>query len=95
MSDETVVVELRVIDQLFRLSTSKDKQSELESVVNMLNQKFQDARYASPRTEHNKLVISVALALMQEIVTLNKSLQHYEQCHHVLRNILEEVESST
>lgn len=93
MSKETtIVVELRVIDQLFRLSTTPTEQAGLESTVQTLNKRFQDARQLSPRAEHNRLVISVALSLMQEIITLKQSLQHYEQCHDLLHTMLQDIE---
>ena len=91
MSD-VVTVELRLIEQIFRLSTTTDKKADLEKAAELLNEKFQEFRRNAPRVEHNKLVIMVALELMQEVLALNKSLQEYAHCERILSNILEEVE---
>ena len=88
---ESIVVELRLIEQTFRLNTTEDKREELERAAELLNQKFQDMRRSAPRVEHNKLVIMVALQMAQEVFSLNKSLQEYEQCEHLLQTILEDV----
>lgn len=89
---ENVTVELRIVEQIFRLSTTQEKKPQLEQAAELLNAKFQEFRKNSPRVEHNKLVIMVALDFMQEILALNKSLQHYEQCKYLLSSILEETE---
>ena len=52
---EQVTVELRLIEQTFRLNTTEDKREELERAAELLNQKFQDMRRNAPRVEHNKL----------------------------------------
>lgn len=91
---EQVMVELRLIEQTFRLATTADKQEELERAAHLLNEKFNEMRRNAPRTEHNKLVIMVALQLAQEILSLNKSLQEYAHCERLLQTILEDVEQS-
>lgn len=87
---EQVMVELRLIEQTFRLATTADKKEELERAAELLNQKFNEMRRSAPRVEHNKLVIMVALQLTQDVLSLNKSLQEYEHCERLLQAILEE-----
>ena len=89
---EHVTVELRLIEQTFKLATTSDKKEELERAGDLLNEKFQEFRRKAPNVEHNKLVIMVALELMQEVLSLNKSLQEYEHCERVLTDILEGIE---
>ncbi|WP_445116214.1 cell division protein ZapA [Acinetobacter sp. WZC-1] len=89
---ENVTVELRLIEQVFRLATTEDKKAELERAGLLLNEKFQEFRRKAPNVEHNKLMIMVALELMQEVLTLNKSLQEYAHCERLLSNIMEDVE---
>lgn len=89
---EQVMVELRLIEQTFRLATTSDKKDELERAAQLLNEKFNDMRRSAPRVEHNKLVIMVALQLTQEVLILNKSLQEYTHCERLLQTILEDVE---
>ncbi|WP_312099880.1 cell division protein ZapA [Acinetobacter venetianus] len=91
---EAIVVELRLIEQTFRLNTTEDKREELERAAELLNQKFHDMRRNAPRVEHNKLVIMVALQMAQEVISLNKSLQEYAHCEHLLQTILEDVEQT-
>ena len=93
MSD-VVIVELRLIEQIFRLSTTADKQADLEHAGNLLNEKFQEYRRKAPNMEHNKLMIMVALELMQEVLSLNKSLQEYTHCERLLEEILKDVEKA-
>ena len=91
---EQVTVELRLIEQVFRLATTPDKKADLENAGQLLNAKFQEFRRKAPNVEHNKLVIMVALELMQEVLTMNKSLQQYSQCERLLNDILEDVEKA-
>ncbi|MEF9957969.1 cell division protein ZapA [Acinetobacter piscicola] len=91
---EHATVELRLIEQVFRLATTSDKKADLEKAGQLLNDKFQEFRRKAPNVEHNKLVIMVALELMQEVLTMNKSLQEYAQCERLLGDILEEVEKA-
>lgn len=87
-----VMVELRLIEQTFRLATTLDKKDELERAAELLNEKFNEMRRSAPRVEHNKLVIMVALQLTQEVLSLNKSLQEYTHCERLLQTILDDVE---
>ncbi|MDM1758569.1 MULTISPECIES: cell division protein ZapA [Acinetobacter] len=91
---EVVVVELRLIEQIFRLSTTAEKKAELERAGNLLNEKFQEFRRKAPNMEHNKLMIMVALELMQEVLSMNKSLQEYTHCERLLEEILKDVEKT-
>lgn len=91
---EVVTVELRLIEQTFRLSTTVDKKADLERAGDLLNEKFQEFRRKAPNVEHNKLVVMVALELMQDVLTMNKSLQEYAHCERLLSTILEDVEKS-
>ena len=54
---EAVTVELRMIEQVFRLATTVEKKPDLEKAAELLNEKFQEFRRNAPRVEHNKLVI--------------------------------------
>ncbi|MGK7249059.1 cell division protein ZapA [Acinetobacter oleivorans] len=89
---EQVMVELRLIEQTFRLATTLDKKDELERAAELLNEKFNEMRRSAPRVEHNKLVIMVALQLTQEVLSLNKSLQEYTHCERLLQTILDDIE---
>lgn len=91
---EQVTVELRLIEQTFRLATTSDKKPDLEKAGQLLNDKFQEFRRKAPNVEHNKLVIMVALELMQEVLTMNKTLQEYAQCERLLESMLEDVEKA-
>ncbi|MAK29547.1 cell division protein ZapA [Acinetobacter sp.] len=74
---ELVVVELRLIEQIFRLNTTVEEKEELERAAELLNERFNEMRRNAPRVEHNKLVIMVALQLTQEVLGLNKTVQEY------------------
>lgn len=89
---ETVTVELRLLDQFFKFATTEDKREDLERAGELLNEKFREARSKAPRVENPKLAVLVALELMQEVLTLNKSVQEYEQCERLLREIVQDVE---
>ncbi len=49
---EQVMVELRLIEQTFRLATTSDKREELERAAELLNEKFNEMRRSAPRVEH-------------------------------------------
>ena len=91
---ENVTVELRLIEQTFRLSTTTNQKADLERAGQLLNEKFQEFRRKAPNMEHNKLMIMVALELMQEVLSMNKSLQEYAQCERLLNTIIEDVEKA-
>jgi cell division protein ZapA len=89
---EAIPVDLKVLGHNFRLATTEEKQPELERAAQLLNDKYDEFRRKAPRMEPSKLIIMVALELMQEVLSMNKSLQEYEHCERLLQAILEEVE---
>lgn len=89
---EQIPVELRVLGHSFRLATTPEKQPELERAVELLNEKYEEFRRKAPRMEPSKLIIMVALELMQEVLSLNKSVQEYEHCEILLSNVLAELD---
>lgn len=91
---EQVTVELRLIEQSFRLATTAAKKADLERAGEQLNEKFQEFRRKAPNLEHNKLVIMVALELMQEVLSMNRSLQEYSHCERLLNDMLEEIDKA-
>ncbi|MGE8685023.1 MAG: cell division protein ZapA [Acinetobacter sp.] len=92
---EQIAVDLKVLGHSFRLATTSDKQAELERAAQLLNDKYDEFRRKAPRMEPSKLIIMVALELMQEVLSMNKSLQEYANCELLLQNILEQVEELT
>ena len=92
MSEQQIVVELRLIEQNFRINTTEAERPELERAAEFFNQKFHELRRNAPRIEHNRLVIMVALQMAQEILTLKKSTQQYKRCEQLLQTILEDTE---
>ena len=64
---EQIAVDLRVLGHSFRLATTADKQAELERAAELLNGKYDEFRRKAPRMEPSKLIIMVALELMQEV----------------------------
>lgn len=92
---EQLPVELRVLGHSFRLATTEDKKPELERAAQLLNDKYDEFRRQAPRIEPSKLIIMVALELMQEVLAMNKSLQEYAHCERLLSTILEDVKTLT
>ncbi|ALD03089.1 MAG: cell division protein ZapA [Acinetobacter sp.] len=92
---EQIAVELRVLGHMFRLSTTENEKADLERAAELLNGKYDDFRRKAPRLEPSKLIIMVALELMQEVLAMNKSLQEYAHCERLLSTILEDVENLT
>ncbi|MDK1682871.1 cell division protein ZapA [Acinetobacter terrestris] len=89
---EQIAVELRVLGHNFRLATTETEKVDLERAAELLNEKYDDFRRKAPRLEPTKLIIMVALELMQEVLAMNKSLQEYAQCERLLATILEDVD---
>jgi len=89
---EQIPVEVRVLGHTFRLATTAEKQSDLERAVELLNEKYEEFRRKAPRMEPSKLIIMVALELMQEVLSLNKSVQEYEHCEILLSHVLAELD---
>lgn len=90
---EQIAVELRVLGHMFRLATTEHEQADLERAAELLNAKYDEFRRKAPRLEPSKLIIMVALELMQEVLAMNKSLQEYAHCERLLATILDDVES--
>ncbi|WP_353143636.1 cell division protein ZapA [Acinetobacter pragensis] len=90
---EQIAVDLKVLGHNFRLATTASQQADLERAAQLLNDKYDEFRRKAPRMEPSKLIIMVALELMQEVLSMNKSLQEYEHCERLLQAILEEAES--
>lgn len=89
---EQVTVELRLVDQYLKLSTTEAEQPELQRAAHLLNEKFNDMRRNAPRAENYKLSLMVSLQLMQEVLALNKTVQHYEQCERMLNDLMLDIE---
>lgn len=89
---EQIAVELRVLGHNFRLATTEKEKADLERAAELLNEKYDDFRRKAPRVEPSKLIIMVALELIQEVLSMNKSLQEYAHCERLLTTILEDVE---
>lgn len=89
---ENITVELRIIEQTFRLATPIDKEEELRHACDLLNEKYHSFRRKAPNLEQHKLMTMVALDLMQEVLTLNKSLQQYTHAERVLSDIMDELD---
>lgn len=92
---EQIPVDLRVLGHSFKLATTLEKRADLEHAAELLNEKYDEFRRKAPRMEPSKLIIMVALELMQEVLSMNKSLQEYVHCERLLATILEEVETLT
>ena len=89
---EQIAVELRVLGHNFRLATTEKEKAGLERAAELLNEKYDDFRRTAPRVEPSKLIIMVALELMQEVLSMNKSLQEYAHCDRLLATILEDLD---
>ncbi|MEK5758462.1 MULTISPECIES: cell division protein ZapA [Acinetobacter] len=92
---EQIAIDLKVLGHSFRLASTADQQDELQRAAQLLNEKYDEFRRKAPRMEPSKLIIMVALELMQEVLTMNKSLQQYAHCERLLQTILQEVEELT
>ncbi len=93
--NEQIAIDLKVLGHSFRLASTADQQDELQRAAQLLNEKYDEFRRKAPRMEPSKLIIMVALELMQEVLTMNKSLQQYAHCERLLQTILEEVKELT
>ena len=89
---ENITVELRIVEQTFRLATPSDKEEELRHACDLLNEKYHGFRRKAPNLEQHKLMNMVALDLMQEVLSLNKTLQSYTHAERVLTDIMDELE---
>ena len=64
---EQIAVDLKVLGHNFRLATTASQQADLERAAQLLNDKYDEFRRKAPRMEPSKLIIMVALELMQEV----------------------------
>ncbi|MFB2538751.1 MULTISPECIES: cell division protein ZapA [unclassified Acinetobacter] len=93
MSDLTTV-ELWFLDQSYKLGCPAHQQQELKDAGAMLEQKFQDMREASPRMINQKIAVSVALQLMQEVNELKRQISQYEACEEVIAEMVKDTEKA-
>lgn len=88
---EPITVELRVLGYSFRLVTTEKEKADLERAALLLNDKYDEFRRKAPRVEPSKIIIMVALELMQEVLSMNKTLQEYAHAERLLANIIDDV----
>ena len=88
---EPITVELRVLGHSFRLVTTEKEKADLERAALLLNDKYDEFRRKAPRVEPSKIIIMVALELMQEVVSMNKTLQESAHAERLLANIIDDV----
>ena len=88
---EPITVELRVLGHSFRLVTTEKEKADLERAALLLNDKYDEFRRKAPRAEPSKIIIMVALELMQEVLSMNKTLQEYAHAERLLANIIDDV----
>ncbi len=88
---EPITVELRVLGHSFRLVTTEKEKADLERAALLLNDKYDEFRRKAPRVEPSKIIIMVALELMQEVLSMNKILQEYAHAERLLANIIDDV----
>jgi cell division protein ZapA (FtsZ GTPase activity inhibitor) len=88
---EPITVELRVLGHSFRLVTTEKEKADLERAALLLNDKYDEFRRKAPRVEPSKIIIMVALELMQEVLSMNKTLQEYAHAERLLVNIIDDV----
>lgn len=94
MSD-IATVELWLLDSTYKLGCPVEKQNDLKNAGTLLEQKFRDIRQNNPRMDNQKIAVMVSLQLMQEVLELNKSLQHYGQCEQLLSEMLDNINQHT
>lgn len=93
MSETTSsTVELTLLNNVYKLACPVEHQPQLRLVGERLEEKFQAMRSANPRLDHQKIVMMIALQLMQEIMDLNKTIQDYSKCETVLSNLVENLD---
>ena len=88
---EPITVELRVLGHSFRLVTTEKEKADLERAALLLNDKYDEFCRKAPRVEPCKIIIMVALELMQEVLSMNKTLQEYAHAERLLANIIDDV----
>ena len=91
---ENITVELRIVEQTFRLATPSDKEEELRHACDLLNEKYHGFRRKAPNLEQHKLMTMVALDLMQEVLSLNKGLQEQTHCQRLIKQMINDTEKT-
>ena len=86
-----IPIDLRVLGHSFRLATTEEKKEDLERAAQLLNERYDEFRRKAPRVEPSKIIIMVALELMQEVLSMNKTLQEYAHAERLLANIIDDV----
>lgn len=89
---ENITLDLRLADQVFRLSTTSEQKLQLERAAELFNEKFTQLRKETPSLDRSKLTIMIAIEFAQEILTLNKSLQIYTHGEYLLKNIVDDLD---
>lgn len=87
-----MTLELKILDRSYKLACEPHEEEQLNNAANLLNQKLQEARSTMPRIESERLAVLVALNLVQEILTLNKSLQDQTTCQRMVKQLIAEAE---
>lgn len=89
---EQIVIELWLLDSTYKLSCAPEDAESLKSAAEQLDQKFRTLRNGNPRMDNQKVSVLVALELMQEVLSLNKSLQTYHQAELQLSDIIDKLQ---
>lgn len=87
-----MALELKILDRSYKLACEPHEEEQLNNAANLLNQKLQEARSSMPRIESERLAVLVALNLVQEILSLNKSLQDQTTCQRMVKQLIAEAE---
>lgn len=89
-----MALELKILDRSYKLACELHEEEQLNNAANLLNQKLQEARSNMPRIESERLAVLVALNLVQEILSLNKSLQDQTTCQRMVKQLIAEAEQA-
>lgn len=89
---DIATIELWLLDGVYKLGCPSHKQDDLKNAGEILEKKFREMRGQNPRMDNQKIAVMVSLQLMQECLDLNKSLQTYSQCDHLLADMIDDVD---
>lgn len=89
-----MTLELKILDRSYKLACEPHEEEQLNNAANLLNQKLVEARSSMPRIESERLAVLVALNLVQEILTLNKSLQEQTNCQRLIKQLIAQAEQA-
>lgn len=90
--NDKITLELRLADQLFKLSTTEEQRPQLERAAELFNEKFTQLRRESPMLDRSKITIMMALEFAQEILSLNKTLQVYTHGEYLLDTLVDDLD---